>query len=319
MRFIITGSIAFDYLMTFPGHFSEHFLPDQLDKISVSFLVDSLKKQKGGCASNIAYSLALLEETPILTGCVGQDFGEFKAHLEEAGVDMSGVVEYDSEYTASFFGNSDKSGSQIASFCPGAMKYSDQIRIQDICPQENVWVIISPNAPTAMDKYVKTCHEKDIPYIFDPGQQIVTLDKDQLEAGVTGAQITILNDYEWSLFTKATGMDAETVLKRCPTLIITRGEEGSDIVTSDGTIQIPIAKPDRVLDPTGVGDAFRAGLMKGIRCGFSWETSGRLGSLAASYVLETDGPQNHKYSLNSFIHRYIQTFGENTEISSLRT
>lgn len=318
MKLIITGSIAYDYLMSFNGKFSDHFLPDKLDSISVSFLVDSLKKQKGGCAANIAYSLALLNERPLLVGTVGQDFPEYKTHLDQAGVDTSQVVQYDHEMTASFFGNADQNGNQIASFCPGAMKYSGEIDLTVVGADDNSLVIVSPNDPAAMMKYVQTCQDNQVPYIFDPGQQMVILDKAQLIQGATGAKIFIVNDYEIGLFTKETGIAENDILDLAETVIITRGSEGSDILTREKIYKIPIAAPKQILDPTGVGDAFRSGLLKGIKHQFSWETAGRIGSLAASYSLENEGPQKHQYDINDFVTRYIQTFGSNEEIESLR-
>lgn len=318
MKLMITGSIAYDYLMSFNGKFSDHFLPDKLDSISVSFLVDSLKKQKGGCAANIAYSLALLNERPLLVGTVGQDFPEYKEHLDNAGVDTTGVMQYDNDMTASFFGNADQDGNQIASFCPGAMKYSSQIDLTALGADENSMVIVSPNDPSAMMKYVQTCQDHKIPYIFDPGQQMVILNKEQLIQGATGAKVFIVNDYEIGLFTKATGIEEDAILELAETVIITRGVEGSDILTREGTVKIPIAAPEQVLDPTGVGDAFRSGLLKGMKHELSWETTGRMGSLAASYSLENEGPQKHSYGIDEFVNRYIQTFGKNDEIESLR-
>ncbi len=318
MKLIITGSIAYDYLMSFRGKFSDHFLPDKLDSISVSFLVDSLIKQKGGCAANIAYSLALLNERPLLVGTAGQDFAEYRLHLDQAGVDTSGVVQYDLEMTASFFGNADQEGNQIASFCPGAMKFSNQIDLKSHGADENALVIISPNDPLAMQKYVETCHVHHIPYVYDPGQQIVTLSKEQMIQGAKGAKVFIVNDYEIGLFTKATGIAESELLDLSETVIVTKGAEGSEILTRDASFQIPVAAPKQVLDPTGVGDAFRAGLLKGIKHQLSWETSGRMGSLAASFSLENTGPQQHQYNIETFITRYVQTFGKNDEIDSLR-
>ncbi len=313
MKLIVTGSIAFDYLMSFPGKFSDHFLTDKLDSISVSFLVDSLNKRKGGCAANIAYNLSLLGESPLLVGTAGKDFGEYRAALEKAGVDTSGVKIINEEYTASFFANSDQDGNQIASFYPGAMKFAKDISLKELELDSETLVIISPNDPEAMVRYTKECQGMHIPFIYDPGQQIVVLKRDVLREGIRGAKVFILNDYEFEMFRKKTNLELEKILEFSEIVIITRGRNGSIIHTRKSTIEIPVVPPLRVLDPTGVGDAYRAGFVKGLIHGFSLEIAGRMGSLAATYVLETEGPQSHSYDLKEFVERYCHVFGKSEE------
>ena len=317
MKIVVTGSIAFDYLMSFPGHFSEHFLPDQLDRISVSFLVDSLIRRRGGCAANIAYNLALLGEHPILFGTAGKDFDDYGLFLKEMGVDTSGVCQIEDEYTASFFVSTDQKGNQIASFYTGAMQHAKDLSIRDISDEPIDLLIISPNDPQAMITYAKTCKELQIPYIFDPSQQIVRLSGDELKSSTQGARILILNDYELEMFKKKTGLDDHHILYMVEVLIVTHGENGSAIRTESKVIRIPIVPPNQILDPTGVGDAFRAGLIKGIINRFSWESAGRMGSLAATYTLETEGPQSQQYDLRRFVERYVNVFGESEEIERL--
>lgn len=317
MRIAVTGSIAFDYLMQFDGKFQDHFLPDQLDKISVSFLVNSLRQERGGCAANIAYSLALLGERPILVGSVGRDFTEYRRSLEAAGVDTSGAQTVEDEYTSSFFANTDRNGNQICSFYSGAMRFAKNISIAALALVTKDMVVVSPNDPDAMVQIVEECRKTGIPYLFDPGQQIVRLDGPTLVRCVKGAKLLILNEYECGMFKKKAGLDDRGMTGLVPVLMITLGENGSRIYTEGREIPIPIARPARILDPTGVGDAFRSGLLKGLSHGLSWEIAGRMGSLAAAYVLETEGAQKHHYRLPEFVKRYESVFGKSEEIASL--
>lgn len=317
MKLVVTGSIAFDYLMSFSGKFSEHFLPDMLDRISVSFLVDSLKKQRGGIAANIAYTLALLGEHPLVLGAVGKDFEEYRAALEDSGVDTSGAISFQEEYTASFFVSTDQVGNQIASFYTGAMRFAKNLSLKDLGKEKIDLLIISPNDPEAMKKTVRECQDMNVPYIYDPSQQIVRLSREVLKEGAEGSKMLILNDYELEMFKKKTGLTNGKLLELTETLVVTMGERGSIIQKKDGTIEIPVVHPEQVIDPTGVGDAYRAGLIKGMVHGLPLEVSGRMGSLAATCVLETEGPQSHTYNLSEFVEQYCRVFGESQEIKRL--
>ncbi|MCD6117296.1 carbohydrate kinase family protein [bacterium] len=317
MKVAVTGSIAYDYLMSFPGNFSEHFIPEKLDSISVSFLVDSLKKRRGGTAANIAYSLALLGESPLLVGVAGLDFPDYGAALKDAGVDLSGVKIITSEYTPSFFASTDNNGNQIAFFAQGAMRAASEVSLKEMNLEPGTIVIISPNDPKAMQMYVEECKELGLKYIYDPGQQIVRLEKDALINGADGANILILNDYELSMFLKKTGLDKNELSGLAETLIVTLGGKGSEIIAKGETIKIPTAPLTNIADPTGVGDAFRAGLLTGLLSHFSWETAGRMGSLAAVYVLEQDGPQNHSYTKDEFFKRFLYAFPDFQEVKEI--
>ena len=316
MKLLITGSIAFDYLMSFPGKFSEHLLADQLQNLSVSFLVDSLNRRRGGCAGNIAYTLALLEEKPVLVGAVGSDFKGYGEALACAGVDLSGVHTCDDVFTASFFCNTDSDNNQIASFYTGAMQHAREISLADLKVKEGL-AIISPNDPEAMSRHAAECRTLGIPFVYDPSQQIARLDGKTLAESAKGAKILIVNEYELAMFKKKTGLDDAGLKTLAEIVIVTLGERGAEIRLPDRDVLIPVAPPEQILDPTGVGDAFRSGLMKGLSNGLSWETAGRIGSLAATYVLETDGPQSHKYTLREFIGRFEDLFGPSDEIRSL--
>lgn len=315
MNIVVTGSIAFDYLMTFPGNFLDHIKPDRLQKLSLSFLVDAMRRQRGGCATNIAYTLGLLGEHPVVMGTVGQDFSDYRVWLEAHGVDTSAIVEIPGVFTASFFANTDIEQNQIASFYAGAMAYANTLSFENLAQPVDL-TIISPNDPGAMAKYVLECKSLGIPYIYDPSQQIVRLSGAVLREGVEGADILIVNDYEFELLKDHTGMseaDIRDTVTRA--VIITCGEEGSRI-WADKEYHIPVVTPEQILDPTGVGDAYRAGLLKGLASGFPWEVAGRVGSLAATYVLETHGPQTHHYTLPEFVARYRAVFGEDAFTAS---
>lgn len=310
MTILCTGSIAFDTLMTFPGYFRDHILPDRLDSISLSFLVDSMVRQRGGNAANIAYSLALLGEKALLMGSVGEDFGEYRAWLEEKGVDTSLVKVIPGEYTASFFANTDRSNAQIASFYTGAMAYASQLSLKDLKPGAVDLVIISPNDPGAMEQYVEECLQLSIPYLFDPSQQVVRMIPAKIRRGVEGAQSLFCNEYEFELIGKHTGLKLDDILLLVDFLVVTYGARGAKVYAGGGMYSIPVVPPDRILDPTGVGDAFRAGFLRGFRLGLDWQTCGQMGSLAAVYCLEQRGTQNHTYSRSEFVSRYRRFFDD---------
>lgn len=317
MRIAVTGSIAYDYLMSFPGEFSQHFIPDKLDSISVSFLVDSLKKRRGGTAANIAYNLALLGEPPLLIGVAGRDFPEYGDALKDIGIDLSGVKIITSEYTPSFFASSDQKGNQIAFFAQGAMRAASEVSLKDLDLKSDTIVVISPNDPEAMEMYVTECKELELQYVFDPGQQIVRLDKKALLNGAKGSKILIVNDYELSMFSKKTGLNKDQIADLAETLIITLGPEGSEIITKQEVFKIPPVPEKKNVDPTGVGDAFRAGLLTGLSYRFSWKTAGCMGSLASTYVIETDGPQNHSYTKEEFVARFLSVFPDLKEVEEI--
>ncbi len=310
MNIVITGSIAFDYLMSFPGDFLEHIKPDKLNKLSLSFLVDEMRKQYGGCAPNIAFTLALLGERPVVLGTAGQDFGDYRAWLEAHGVDTSGVRVIPDVFTASFFVSTDLQQNQIASFYTGAMAFARELSFHTLETPVDI-TIISPNDPLAMQKYPAECKALGIPYIYDPSQQIVRLDGAALREGVEGADILIVNDYEYELLKDRTGMgDGDICAAVTRAVIITRGEQGSVIWAGGDEMTVPVVPPQQALDPTGVGDAYRAGLIKGLALGLPWRICGQIGALAATYVLETHGPQAHTYTLAAFGERYKAVFGK---------
>jgi adenosine kinase len=322
----VTGSMAFDYIMSFPGKFADHILPEQIEKLSISFLVDTMRRERGGCAGNIAYNLAMFDQPVLLMATVGQDAPEYIAGLRERGVDTSGVLQLPTEFTASFFVSTDQANNQIASFYTGAMAKSGQISFHDQDHQNIKLAVISPNDPGAMVKYVKECQELNIPYLYDPSQQIPRLTPAQLLEGIKGAQILMVNDYEFEMIKKQTGLSDGQLNEMVDTIIITQGEAGSLILTTeigdDGQvtareIDIPPAKPTRIAEPTGVGDAFRGGLITGLMRNYPWEVCGRLGSVVATYVLEQHGTQRHTYDRRQVAARYRELFGDADQLDDL--
>ncbi len=309
MRLIVTGSIAYDYLMSFPGRFTEHFLPEHFSRVSLSFLVDSMDKRRGGCAPNIAYTLALLGERPVLMGTAGQDFHEYRQWLDAAGVDTSLVKQVPGKFTASFFCSTDEANNQIASFYTGAMAHAAELSFRTVGPVD--LAIISPNDPAAMTQYAEECRTLGIRYIFDPGQQCARMSGDELRDGIVGAAIVICNDYELELIRQKTGLDESSILEHAGLLIVTRGEHGSTVLDRTmARVDVAAVEPVRIADPTGVGDAYRGGFMKGLACGASHVTCARLGSVAAAYALEHLGGSNHAYRWDEFEARYRRHFGE---------
>ncbi len=319
MNILLTGSVAFDYLMIFPGYFRDHILPDKLETISLSFLVENMVRLRGGTAPNIAYTLALLGMRPHLFAAVGEDFEEYRAWLESKGVDTTWARVIPGVFTASFFANTDRSNAQIASFYPGAMAYASQLSLYDLGDDRPEIVMISPNDPAAMVRYVEECQEMHIPYLYDPSQQIVRLDAKDLRRGITGAHALFLNDYEFALVQKATRMSPADIAQHVEFIVVTRGDQGAMIFNGDEQINVPVVPPIKITDPTGVGDAFRGGFLTAYRRGLDLETCGRVGALAATYCLEQQGPQGHSYTRQEFVERYRTYYDDQGKLDVLLT
>ncbi len=318
MQVVITGSIAFDYLMSFPGKFADHLLADKLHKVSVSFLVDSLRRLPGGIAPNIAYTNALLGGHPKIMATAGQDFEEYRLWLENHGVDTSGVMVIEDDYCASFFVNTDEDLNQIASFYTGAMAYADQLSFARNAADAEL-AIISPNDPMAMVAYVSECKSLALPYIYDPSQQIIRLSGEQLREGLAGCVMLTVNEYELFMIQEKTGLSEEDILSLAGGVLTTKGENGSQIQIDQQVFDIPAVPPQEVVEPTGAGDAFRGGLLRGIQLGLPWEVAGRMGALASTYVLENIGPQGHYYTPAEFVDRYRQVFDDKDALEQLLT
>jgi adenosine kinase len=310
MKIVCTGSVAYDYLMKFPGYFKDHLLPDQLESVSLSFLVDQMVKQRGGVAPNIAYTLALLGEKPLLFATVGEDFEDYRQWLESKGIDTRFARVIPGKFTASFFVNTDLSNAQIASFYTGAMADAASMSIAELKDEKPDLVVVSPNAPDAMLQYVAECRQLGIPYLYDPSQQLARLGGAELCEGVAGAYSLFVNDYEFGLLKKHTCLSDEAIENQVKILVVTRGKNGADIYTEGKNYHIPVVPETRITDPTGVGDAFRGGFLSGWRMGLDWQTCGQMGSLAATYCLENVGTQSHSFSPAEFVTRYRQYFDD---------
>jgi adenosine kinase len=319
---VVTGSVAFDYLMRFPGRFVEHLVPDRMDRLSVSFLVDDMRRVPGGCGPNIAYGLALLGERPRLVATAGRDAEDYRNWLAREGVDVSGLLLHDDLFTASFFVSTDRDQNQLASFYTGAMSRARELSLSEAGAAESALVVISPNDPEAMARYASECRELGTPFVYDPSQQVARLSGSELEAGGAGAFLLICNDYEFGILEQKTGRSREEIEERLPVLVTTHGADGSTISVAGPRgrerYDVPAARLQAPpVDPTGVGDAYRAGLIRGIRIGAPWPVAGRIGSVAAAFVLETLGPQVNRYEPDEFLSRYVKTFGDEPTLARL--
>ena len=310
MKIVVSGSIAYDYLMTFPGRFTDQIIPDKLSRLSVSFLVDEMVRQRGGTAANIAYSLKLLGGDPILLGTVGQDFGDYAAWLRENGIRTDHIVEIPHKFTASFFVSTDEDQNQIANFYAGAMTDCREISLADRGLTGADVVIISPNDPQAMLNYTDECRDLGIPFAYDPSQQTARLSGEDLRASIPGACWLMVNDYELAVIEEKTGWGKERILQEVDTLIVTEGRAGSFICHKGQEIRIPVAPPLTVAEPTGVGDAYRGAFFAAHSAGLAVDVCGRVGALCATYVLEQVGTTNHRFTRQEFAQRYRHAFGE---------
>jgi adenosine kinase len=320
VRIVVTGSLAYDYIMNFPGDFKDHVLPDKAHMLSVSFLVDSMRRMRGGVAGNVAYSLALLGERPLVVASAGQDFGEYREWMERQGVDASGIAEIEDDFTASCFINTDMANNQLVAFYPGAMAQAKSLSLMDLDLGADDLVVISPTDPEAMSRYADECRSLGVPFLFDPGKQTPRLSGGQILTGLEGASVLISNDYEFAMMAQKTGKSEEELISSAPLTVVTRGEEGSTIYTnenSEGRVEIPVAPITGVVDPTGAGDAYIAGLVFGLARDFPLEVVGRVAALAAAYVIEQQGCQEHRYTPAEFAERYAGAFGSTPEVEAL--
>lgn len=314
---IVTGSIAYDYLMRFPGKFTDHLLGDQLHQVSLSFLVDEMQKHWGGVAANIAYNMALLGIRPKLMGTAGRDFPAYRQWLEGIGVDTSTVRQIDEVFTSSFFCNTDQENNQIASFYSGAMGYARNYQIADVFHGDPDMVLISPNDPVAMSQLAEECRQRDIPFIYDPSQQVPRLSGEELARDMKGAYAMVVNSYEVEVISNKTGLTLRDLRDNLELLIVTHGKRGSKIYANGDIIDVPVFPTDEVKDPTGGGDAYRAGLVFGLAKELPLKIAGEIGSLCATYALENVGTQSHKFTLSAFIERFRTFYNDEGLLDSL--
>lgn len=309
MNIYISGSMAYDRIMDFPGKFSDYILPDKIHILNVCFTVNGMIEKFGGTAGNIAYSLSLLGEKPIIIATIGKDYDRYFAWLKKNNISTEGIKIINEEFTAGAYITTDRADNQITGFNPGAMKYPSEHEFKNPESKDSV-VIIGPGNLQDMKEYAKKSKTNGIKCICDPGQSLTQWDGDSLKEWIEGSFMLITNDYELELIMKMTGMDKKGLLGMTKTIITTLGEKGSLISTSDGDTQIPPAKISDILDPTGAGDAYRAGLIKGLAMGKDIGTSAKMGAVAAAYAIEKYGTQEHCFTYNEFAERYRSNFGE---------
>lgn len=317
MNVVVTGSIAIDYLMRFPGRFADHLIADQLHKVSVSFLVDEMTKHWGGVAANIAYTMALLGLRPKLMGTVGRDFPDYRAWLESAGVDTSTVRQLDDVFTASFFANTDDDLNQIASFYQGAMAFARDYPLSDAISDTPDLVIVSPNDPQAMSNLTEECRQNNFRFLYDISQQLARITGDELRRDMEGAYALVVNSYEAEMIANKTGMSVNELKASIDLLVITEGAEGSNIYYEGTEIHVDAYPIDAVADPTGAGDAFRAGFVTGLIHELPLKTAGEIGSLCASYAVEKLGTQSHHFTVDEFIERFRVHFDDGGSLNKL--
>ncbi len=318
MSIIVTGSIAYDYLMNYPGRFTEHILPEKLQSLSVSFLVDSMVRQRGGVAANIAYSMKLLGGDPVILGTVGQDFGDYRRWLEEQGLRTDQIIEIPDDFTASFFVSTDLDQNQIANFYTGAMAHARNVSLEDRAIADAELVIISPNDPQAMLNYANECRNLGIPFAYDPSQQIARLSGEELRQSIPGAAFLMVNDYEAAVTQEKTGWDLDQIRNQVETLVITEGKSGSTIYRGGEVIRVPVATPLHIAEPTGAGDGYRGGFFAAWSVGLPLDVCGRVGALCSTYILEQVGTTNHRFTLAEFGKRYEENFGVERELYRLK-
>lgn len=312
MTIAVTGSIATDHLMRFPGRFADQLLAEHLQKVSLSFLVDDLVVHRGGVAGNIAYAIGILGGSPTLVGAVGKDFDEYRGWLTAHGVDCSQVLVSDSAYTARFVCTTDEDMAQLASFYPGAMSEARNIKLVDLVAAqgEPELVIVGANDPEAMFLHTEECRKLGLPFAADPSQQLARLSGEEIRRLIDGAAYLFTNDYEWDLLLQKSGWSEAEVMSQIQLRVTTLGEKGVDIVGRDGSfIHVDVVPENEKVDPTGIGDAFRAGFLTGRGAGLSLERAAQLASLVATLVLEAPGPQEWTWDKATALPRLSAAFG----------
>ncbi len=307
MSALICGSLAFDTIMVFPDQFKNHILPDKVHILNVSFLVPRMRRELGGCAGNIAYNLHLLGGQPIPMGTVGSDFGPYREYFEGLGIDLSRVRVIDELFTPQAFITTDHDNNQITAFHPGAMMRSYENHVRGV-PGVTLG-LVGPDGREGMIQNAQEFHEDGIPFIFDPGQAMPLFNGPELRAFIDQADYVVVNDYESNLLQERTGWDEKEIVSRVKAYITTRGPKGAVIHTPEKSYDIPPAHERRVVDPTGCGDAFRAGLIYGIQKGYDWLTIGRMGNLMGALKVEHPGTQNQRFTFDEFNEQFKQQFG----------
>ncbi|MGE0801485.1 MAG: carbohydrate kinase family protein [Lautropia sp.] len=306
-RVLISGSVAFDTIMVFAGHFKDHILPDRVHMLNVSFLAPQLKREAGGCAANIAYNLALLGGEPAILAAVGRDGADYVKRLAGLSIDVSQLQLLDDLYTPQAFITTDLSDNQITAFHPGAMAEAHRADATRLAPA--AWGIVSPNGKQAMLDHARQYQQMKVPFIFDPGQGLPMFDGNELKALVAAATAVTVNDYECGLVCEKTGWDEAELAAAAGTMIVTRGADGSQLYTPAGVERIAAVPIAKAVDPTGCGDAYRGGLLYGLAEGWAWAQAARLGSVMGAIKIESQGPQNHAADRAAIAQRFAAAYG----------
>lgn len=299
MNIVVSGSMAYDRIMDFPEYFADHILPDKIHVLNVCFQVNGVTENYGGTAGNIAYALKLMGESPMISATIGKDNRRYFSWLEEIGISTDGVKIIEEEFTAGAYITTDKGDNQITGFNPGAMKYSSELDFASLAP-ESTLLIVSPGNLDDMIEYPRRCKKQGIRYIFDPGQALPVLQADHLKEAIGDCTMLIVNDYELDLILNKTGLAKSQLLSLAKTAIVTLGERGSMLYDNGSETHIPAAKPLKVVDPTGCGDAYRGGLLSGLAAGKGLAESARLGSVCASFAVECYGTQLYSFTPDQF-------------------
>ena len=302
MNIIVSGSLAYDRIMDFPGYFADHILPEKIHVLNVCFQVDGMKEKFGGTAGNIAYALTLMGEKPGISATIGHDYHRYFEWLKKNGISAENIKIIEEEFTASAYITTDRSDNQITGFNPGAMKYPSSLDFDTLNPKETI-IIISPGNLEDMVNYPRACKAKGIDYIFDPGQSLPMLGAKDLVQAIEGCRILIANDYELDLIMSKTGLPKNALLRRAGAIIVTLGALGSQVSTPQGEIKIPTVKPKKVEDPTGAGDSYRGGLISGLVRGKNIKQCALMGSVCASFAVECYGTQEYTFSPEEFNER----------------
>jgi adenosine kinase len=310
---LICGSVAYDTILVFQDRFKAHILPDKLHILNVAFFVPEMRREFGGCAANIAYGLKLLGDEGIAMATAGQDFEPYRQRMTAKGLNTDYIKVVDGTFTAQAFITTDLDDNQITAFHPGAMQQADLNKVGDAASHSSPSIVIgivAPDGRQAMIDHAAQFKAANIPFIFDPGQGLPMFGPEELAVFIDQATWVAVNDYEWELLQQKTGLTAADIVAKVEALIVTRGSEGSVIYTKDRTITVPSVKAQAVVDPTGCGDAYRAGLIHGLMAGLDWETTGRTASLMGAMKIESRGPQNHEFTRADFDRRYQDNFGQ---------
>ncbi|MGH0038170.1 MAG: carbohydrate kinase family protein [Myxococcota bacterium] len=309
MPVLVTGSIAFDHIMVFEDRFRNHILPDKVHMLNVAFLVPTMERRWGGCAANIAFNLKRLGGDPIVLGTAGKDFGPYTDWLDRHQIRRDHIHVLDDAYTAQAFITTDLDDNQITAFHPGAMDRAHEAPVDGVGDDFSVG-IVGPNGKQAMQEHARALKERGVACVVDPGQGLPMFDGGEILELMDGAALYVVNDYEWALTQERTGLDEEEVVARADALIVTRGELGSLLVTPEGRVEIPAVKAEQVVDPTGCGDAYRAGLLYALEKGLSLETGARAGALLGALKVAAPGPQSITLDTAAIRARYESEFGE---------